>query len=436
MIWSLSFRLRQYWLGSLWIIPVGCAVIGVLTAIALVTLDQGWDQAGKGWLVYSEGTATALLSAIVTASITFTGFVFTMLLLVPQFGGSQLSARVLHLIYRDPKLKLIFGAFLGTMTYVFVVMSRMRDGFVPGLSLWIGGFLVLVSILLFLAFVSYFVQHLRPATAASSVAEQGRRVIERVYPHPYAGERATDSAGSDLPADAKVQPVRHTGKGGVILAISRHGLVSMAERADCVLVLPQTVGDYVASGSVIVEVIGARKPVFERVLKHLISLGPERTFEQDPAFALRILVDIAAKALSPAINDPTTATHVIDRVEDLLMMLAERDLAVGELRGRSGRQRVVLPSPTWEQFLLLAVTEIRRYGHDSVQVMRRLRSMLLDLADAVPTERVASVHEELRKLDRTIARSFDDEADRALATTHLRGRRASRSESALTQARF
>ena len=189
MLWSLSFRVRQYWLGSLWIIPVGCAVAGALLAIAMVNLDQAWEE--TGWLLYSEGTAIALLSAILTATITFTGFVFTMLLLVPQFGGSQLSARVLHLIYRDPRLKLIFGVFLGTLTYVFVVMSRTRDEFVPAVSLWLGGCLLFVSILLFLAFVSYFVQHLRPATAATAVAKQGRRVIERVYPRPFPG-RARD----------------------------------------------------------------------------------------------------------------------------------------------------------------------------------------------------------------------------------------------------
>src|SRR5688572_9804546 len=152
-----------------------------------------------------------------------------MLLLVPQFGGSQLSARVLHLIYRDLKLKLIFGAFVGTMTYVFVVMSRMRDGFIPGHSLWLGGCLVFSSILLFLAFVSYFVQHLRPATAATAVARQGRRVIERVYPHPYSAERPSVPGEIHRPTDATVQPLRHNGTGGVILAISARGLVAMAE---------------------------------------------------------------------------------------------------------------------------------------------------------------------------------------------------------------
>jgi uncharacterized membrane protein len=221
----------------------------------------------------------------------------------------------------------------------------------------------------------------------------------------------------------------------VILAISRGGLVTMAERADCVLLLPRAVGDYVASGAVIVEVVGARERVYPRVLKHLIALGAERTFEQDPALALRILVDIAAKALSPAINDPTTAVHVVDRIEDLLMLLAQRDLAAGELRDRTGRLRVVLPSPTWEEFLLLAVTEIRQYGHNSIQVVRRLRAMLLDLTSAVPAEYLASVDEELRKLDQTIARSFEDEADREVASARLPARQASRSEKALISAR-
>jgi uncharacterized membrane protein len=160
-------------------------------------------------------------------------------------------------------------------------------------------------------------------------------------------------------------------------------------------------------------------PEGRRIPQHLIALGTERTFEQDPALALRILVDIAVKALSPATNDPTTAVQVLDRIEDLLMLLAQRDLTSTQLRDRAGRPRVVVRSPSWQEFLLLGVTEIRQYGAASIQVVRRLRSLLGDLADAVPDEFRASVDQELAKLDLTVARNFVDEADLTLAATGL-----------------
>jgi uncharacterized membrane protein len=414
MRWILMFRVRQYWQGSLWIIPVGCAVFGIVLALAMVRLDK--SGAAPEAFTYSEGTAVTVLGAIFAGTTSFTGFVFTMLLLLPQFGGSQLSARVLHVAYRDPRLKLSIGVFIGTMMYAFVVMARIRNGFVPGLSVWVAGLLLIASVIYFLAFLSTFVQTLRPATAATRVAGMGRRVIDLVYPHRHDEPTGTD-APPDLPSGPPDQLLLNTGNGGVIIAVAVRGLVAVAEREDCLFVLPRAVGDYVASGTEILAVYGTRRLLPERALRRVIALGSQRTFEQDPVLAFRILVDIAAKALSPAINDPTTAVHVIDRIEDLLILLAGRRLTVGVLSGASGRPRLVAPMPTWEDYLILAVTEIRQYGATSVQVVRRLRALLTDLLDAAPAEFRTSVEVEIQKLDETVARTFPIERDRAFAST-------------------
>src|SRR5215217_3533204 len=404
MRWIVTFRLRQYWQSSIWIIPIGCAALGVVLAIAMVKLDE--SEAMPGLLTYSEATAIGLLAAIFAGTISFTGFVFTMLLLLPQFGGSQLSARVLYVAYRDPRLKLSIGVFIGTMMYAFVVMARMRNGFIPGLSLWVAGVLIFASVMFFLAFLSGFLHTLRPASVAARVAGLGHTVITQVYPHRYDERPADGTPPPDLPTGAPAQQLRNTGEGGVILAVAVRGLVAIAEREDCLFVLPQAVGDYVATGTVILEVHGGRRHFRERAMRRVIALGPERTIEQDPAFALRILVDIAVKALSPAINDPTTAVHVIDRIEDLLILLAGRRLVGGTVCGASGRPRVVAPMPAWEDYLTLAITEIRQYGATSVQVVRRLRALLTDLVEIVPSEHRASVEIEIQKLDEIVALTF------------------------------
>jgi uncharacterized membrane protein len=147
-----------------------------------------------------------------------------------------------------------------------------------------------------------------------------------------------------------------------------------------------------------------------------IRLERERTFEQDPKYPIRLLVDIAIKALSPAINDPTTAVQTLDQIEDLLRRLAERELDAGRVEDTEGRLRLIIPMPTWEDYLTLAFDEIRLYGATSVQVMRRLRSALADLADVVPDgPRTDAVKRYLDHLDRAIERSPLDPIDRIMA---------------------
>jgi uncharacterized membrane protein len=141
-------------------------------------------------------------------------------------------------------------------------------------------------------------------------------------------------------------------------------------------------------------------------------LGAERTFEQDPKYAIRLLVDVAIKALSAAINDPTTAVQALDQIEDLLMRLSRRSLTAGRSRDARGKIRLVFPVPSWEDFLVLAFDEIRFYGASSIQVMRRMRALLQNLIEHVPPERRAAVERYQERVDKGIRRAFEDLEDR------------------------
>jgi uncharacterized membrane protein len=147
-----------------------------------------------------------------------------------------------------------------------------------------------------------------------------------------------------------------------------------------------------------------------------IDLGIERTFQQDPKYPLRLLVDIAIKALSPAINDPTTAVQAVDQIEDLLRRLGRREVDAGHARDADGALRLIVPMPTWEDYLTLAFDEIRQYGGTSVQVMRRLRAALIGLTESLPSpERADAVRRYLKHLDLVIERSPLDEQDKVMA---------------------
>jgi uncharacterized membrane protein len=137
-------------------------------------------------------------------------------------------------------------------------------------------------------------------------------------------------------------------------------------------------------------------------------MGQGRTFEQDPKYAIRLLVDIAIKALSPAINDPTTAVQALDQIEDLMVRLGRRQLQIGTARDAGGALRLVIPGPTWEDFLLLAFDEVCVCGATSVQIMRRMRALISDLISALPNERHPALRHCQQRLNSTIARSFED----------------------------
>jgi uncharacterized membrane protein len=202
---------------------------------------------------------------------------------------------------------------------------------------------------------------------------------------------------------------------GVVLAIDVQGLAELARRADCMIEFVPQVGEFVTSGDPLFRLYRGGEAIGDRQLDHAVAIGAERTPEQDPAFAFRIVVDIAAKALSPAINDPTTAVLALDQIHRLLRAVARRRLDTGRVHDAAGTLRLVYRTPDWEDFIGLAVTEIRHYGRESIQVVRRMRAMLQNLMESVPPQRVPLLRAELELLSRGVETDFRDPEDRVRA---------------------
>jgi uncharacterized membrane protein len=185
-------------------------------------------------------------------------------------------------------------------------------------------------------------------------------------------------------------------------------LLSLAKEAGAVIEVTAAVGDTILEMSPLVRVYAARQPLDEHRLKDAFEIGDERTFEQDPKYALRLVVDIAIKALSPAINDPTTAVQALDQIEDLLIRLGHRQLDIGQYRDDQGALRLIVPFPTWEDFLRLALDEIRFCGANSVQVMRRMNALIKNLLTVLPAARRAELRHWEERLQGTVERTFAD----------------------------
>ncbi len=175
------------------------------------------------------------------------------------------------------------------------------------------------------------------------------------------------------------------------------------------------VGDTVVELMPLLRIFDARQSIGEKDLRDGIEIGDERTFEQDPKYAIRLLVDIAIRALSPAVNDPTTAVQTLDQIEDLLLRLGQRHLEIGAYYGRDGKLRLVIPFPAWEDLLRLGLDEICYCGATSVQVMRRMNALIGDLILYVPEERRLALRYWEERVKSSIARSFADGEERAEA---------------------
>ena len=180
------------------------------------------------------------------------------------------------------------------------------------------------------------------------------------------------------------------------------------------------VGDTLVDSNTLVNIFGAPAPLDERALRHAIVVGADRTFEQDPKYAIRLLVDIAIRALSPAVNDPTTAVQALDQIGDLLLRLAKRQLRTELCRDGEGVLRLVVPSPSWADFLRLSFDEIQTCGAGSVQVMRRMKALMADLIAAAPDDRREALRSRQERLARTIARVFTDRDDQLDASVEDR----------------
>ncbi len=406
LTWLQRHRLRRLLRASLWITPAAC----MAAALAVAPLIRRLDEATR-WSLFGFGPAgaRALTAAFVSTTFTCIVFVFTILLVAVQIASAQLTPRIIARAFANNATRAAVGLFAFTFVYGLAVLSRI-DASVPQLGIALTIVLNMATIATFVYLVSYLGEHLRPVSVLTDVGNQGIRVVEQVYP-----SRPTEETAPAEVLAAPSQTVELSSKSGVVLALDIKGLAALAEREDCIIEVVPQVGDFVAKGDPLFNIYGGSRRL-DTPVRESIALGSERTMEQDPAFAFRIIVDIALKALSPAINDPTTAVLALDQIHHLLRKVGVRQLDTGVVRDHAGRVLLVYRTPDWEDFVELAITEIRQYGADSVQVARRLLAMLENLLASLPPTRTGPLRTELTLLQESVALHFRSAEDRARAS--------------------
>jgi uncharacterized membrane protein len=398
---------------TVWLIPLLYATAALLFGFTVPRLAHSHFPGFVSSI--SVSAAIGIYSAVASGMIALTGIVFSLTFVMVQFSATAYSPRLVLWIARDRVISHAIGVFTATFLYALAALAwvdRGGTGRVPLVGIGVLAGLLIFSVVLFICLIQR-VGKLQVNRMFIFTGDQGREIIENLYP-PF--ETSASSGPPPIPLATCLMTLLYRGHPRVVQAVDIPFMTELASKNDCIIDVLVSVGDAVLDSTPLLRVFGAGSSPSEKSLRYAIELGAERTFEQDPKYAIRLLVDIAIKALSPAVNDPTTAVQALDQIEDLLIRLGRRRLEIGAFRDVQGRLRFLIGFPSWEDFLRLAFDEIRLYGAASVQVMRRMKALVTELIEVLPEERRPALQNWQERLRSTVDRSFSDQQDKLEAS--------------------
>ncbi|MEU2165643.1 DUF2254 domain-containing protein [Streptomyces sp. NPDC019208] len=411
--------LREHLRDTFWFAPtmalvLVCLLWGIadtLDAALVETLRQNGDLETIRHLMGIAEDARTIVTTVSAAMMTFIGVVFSISLVAVQMAAGNFTPRIVRIFIRSRISKLTFAVFLATFLLSLLVLTSYdsdadpRDiTTVPLLQSALTVVMVLLSLVLFIAYVTQTLQLMKVGPVVERINKESLDEVARM---PVQGPDET-------PLAPEIARMSHQGHAGVLRDAHIARLVRVARRNGVVLRLIPRIGDYVVPGTPVLAVHGQRVPA-RSALRHTVSVGVERTFHQDLGFGLRQLSDIALRALSPAVNDPTTAVQCLDRIVEFLAVVATRPLGAVHHRDRKGVVRLVQNVPGWTDLVDLGLTEIRGNAAASPQVSRRMLAGIDDLLRLVTDERRAPLERHRALLVQAVERTLPEAAERAFA---------------------
>ncbi|GAA0652591.1 DUF2254 domain-containing protein [Streptomyces thermocarboxydovorans] len=420
--WRALSPLREHLRDSFWFAPMVAMVLVIVVWLGAEELDvaivrslqeeQDYDTLAE--LLRFADDARSVVNAVSSAMMTFIGVVFSISLVAVQMASGQFTPRVVRIFVRSKITKATFAVFLATFVLTLLVLTTYDSATdpqvvtsVPLVQSVLTLIMVGLSLLLFVMYVNTTLRMMRVSHVIARIAAESFRVAA-LTPVPSRNEQPPELG----PVTAWVA---HEGGAGVLRDVHVARLVRVARAHGVVLRLIPRIGDFVVPGTPVLAVHGGKAPR-RGALRRALGVGVERTFHLDLAFGLRQLADIALRALSAAINDPTTAVQALDRIVQLLAALSRRPLDTVVHRDRGGAVRLVQPVPGWHELVDLGLTEVRVCGAGVPQVTRRLMAGLEDLLLLAPEERREPLlrHRELLRQAVERAAGTADERDFAL----------------------
>ena len=416
-------RLVMLWVrirDSLWFIPGLAAILAVFLATLLVQVPTPSPESrlSRLWLFGggAEG-ARGVLSTIAGSLITVTGVVFSVTIVALQLASSQFSPRLLRSFVGDRANQVVLGIFIGTFTYTLLVLRTTRstsadgEGFVPQVAVAVAMALLLLSIAALIFFIDHAARSMQASVILQRETMQTLDRLTHLFPEEIGRGEPEKEVGLDAPSGPGTMVLAT--ETGYVQAVSGEALLELAAKRDLVVRLEVPVGRFVLKGGTLATVWPADQADDEigRAVRRAVVLGPDRTPEQDPEFGIQEIADIAVRALSPGINDPTTAMMCIDRLTQILAARAcRREPAQGRM-DREGRLRLIASANPFSRSVELAFGQIRHYGVQNPGIARQLLQACLELARVAPSAHRAAIVGQVEAVLSGARLSIESQAD-------------------------
>ncbi len=351
-------------------------LLGAALAIALAIVLPG---VAVGFNIPSN-RAVEMLLAVGAGTVAFIGIVFSLLFLVVQYSSTNFTPR-LNLFRDAPIVWRAFALYTAVVVYSFTASLVIgRSDYTSGLVPIVAFAGVLISLVVYRRLQMAAFASIQLAFTLRQIAERGRGVIDGLYTQPWRPDRPAEPSERAPDAAAEVHEIRWPRHAATLQVIDVPRVLRAAERSGTTIAFQVRSGGTLSEDAVVATATGQVDSALDRAVLKALTVGDERTFEQDPELPVRLLADIALRALSPAVNDPTTAVQAIDAIDALLRVLATRDLDVGKVAGSDGSVRVAVPLPTWGDYLEVAFDDVTALPVLAPSVGGRITRLLDDLA--------------------------------------------------------
>lgn len=411
---------------SFWFLPSTMTAAAIGLSFLLIQVDTwvGTKLVQQlGWLyTFGPEGARAILSAIAGSMITVAGLTFSITMLTLQLASSQFGPRLLRNFMRDRGNQVVLGTFISTFIYCLLVLRTVRgtdqSSFVPHLSVAFGVLLAITSIAVLIFFIHHTATSIRIETLLARITSDARATIERLFP---------DELGDEAPPDEEDRPdqllaqdsgaVSHSvcaRSSGYVQHLDNDLLVQLAVEHDLIVRIEAPPGSFVAAHDAVLTAFAGRRDSDETVgkLRQVVIIGDDRTPTQDVEFSIRRIVEVAQRALSPGINDPTTALYCVDRLEETFGCLARRKPPTSERYDRNGCLRVVTEVVRLDELACSAFSALARYAGSDADVISRILVALFRLRKKAPPGQRQSFSDLLVAIYRFSQEALPFEADK------------------------
>lgn len=409
---------------SFWFVP--SLIVAGSIALAMVLIDAH-STASAQWLTHwprlfgagADG-ARGMMSTIASSMMTVVGVTFSMILVVLALASSQYTSRILRNFMRSRVTQVVLGIFAGIFTYSLIVLRTIRGGdegaFVPSLAVFFGFVLALGGVGTLMFFIHHIASSIQASGIIASVAQETIDTIDQQFPEKLGHGPVEDDDGQTL----RLPPERnwHTvpaKESGYIQRVNNAALLRLARDRSTILWMERGIGEFVVQNTALASLALEAPPDQETIasLQATFLISRHRTVEQDAAFGIRQIVDVALKALSPGINDNTTAMMCVDYLTTILARLASRQIPSSR-RYEEGELRVIAKGPSYESLLAESFDQIRSSAKGDFAIMSRILDAFQTLAGLTASpHRRRALREQVQWIAELAERTVESGHDRA-----------------------